>query len=623
MLQDIRANIQGTIAKIIIGLIVVSFSIFGIESLLFSGGGSSVAEVNGEEIDPYSLQQEVSLQQRRLLSILGDNADPSMLDEGMLRDQALQVLIQREVLTQSAHDLGLAVAESALGQIIAGMPQFQIDGRFSPDQYRSALASMGFTPAMFRGRLEEDLLLGQLRAGIAGSAFATGSELELSARIEGEGRDLRYITLPLDRYRDEAQPDDQQINAYYESNADRFMSPESLVLDYLELRLDDYREPIPEERLREEFALVRDQYEQAEEARVSHILFEGDDQERASRVAEVQGALAGGLSFAEAAEQFSDDIGSRAQGGDLGYTAGDTFPAEMEEAIRSLPVGEVSAPVETDAGTHLLLVTDRRAGTAVSFDAVRNELEARLQDADAAAALLRDVERLRDLAFNAADLARPAAELSLPREVQHSAPITREQADGLFANPRLLQAAFSPDVLEAGHNSEVIEIDGGHFVVLRVAERRAPAQQPLQAVRDTVVATLRDQQAREQARADALELLRKLRAGEAGVEELANQADLDWQVELGARRDSSRLPGTVRQRLFSLLVPQDAPVHDLVTDDENLYVLEFTRVTPGAVDRLSDAQRAALRERLAIEEGNLVQRLYEDAQRASARVRVY
>ena len=121
MLQDIRANIQGTVAKIIIGLIVVSFSIFGIESLLFSGGGGAVAEVNGEDIDPYDLQQELSLQQRQLLAMLGDSADPSLLDEGRLRDQALEVLIQRTLLTQAAEDLGLAVSENALGLIIGGM----------------------------------------------------------------------------------------------------------------------------------------------------------------------------------------------------------------------------------------------------------------------------------------------------------------------------------------------------------------------------------------------------------------------------------------------------------------------------------------------------------------------
>ena len=163
-----------------------------------------------------------------------------------------------------------------------------------------------------------------------------------------------------------------------------------------------------EARLREEFELVRDQYEQSSETRVSHILVEGSRESRQARIAEAQAALAGGMEFSAAAEQFSDDIGSAGNGGDLGYSDGETFPEAMEQAISELPLGEVSAPVETDAGTHLLLVTDRRAGTAVTLEDVRGELTVSLQDRDASAALLRDVELLRDLAFNAADLEQPA-----------------------------------------------------------------------------------------------------------------------------------------------------------------------------------------------------------------------
>lgn len=624
MLQDIRANIQGTIAKIIIGLIVISFSIFGIESLLFSGGSNAVAEVNGEEIGPYALQQEISLQQRQLLSMLGDDADPALLDENRLSEQALQVLIRRELLTQAARDLGLVVADAALGRIIGSMEQFQVDGSFSPDLYRSALANLGFTPAMFRQRLEQDLLAGQLRAALAGTDFATPGELALAARIIAEGRDLRYVTLPLARYRQAVALGADDVRAYYEANAARFRSEESVILEYIELSLDDYREPVSEEQLRREFELVRDQYEQARESRVSHILFEGDSGERAARVAEAQAALAEGLDFAAAAARFSDDVGSAGAGGDLGFTAGDTFPDPMEEAIAALPVGEVSDPVETRAGTHLLLVTDRREGTAVTLDDVRAELTASLQDSAASRALLHDVEQLRDLAFNAADLDQPAAELDAAPPVKRSGPVTRGQQEGLFADPRLLQAAFSPDVLEAGHNSEVIELDPGYFLVLRVDERRPPEQLPLAAVRERITATLREERAREAARAAAREFLAQLRAGEGSVETLANAAGLDWQVELGARRDSGRLPAVLRERLFALEAPRgDSPVRDIASGDDSLYVLELLRVTPGELAAMSDAERGALRRQLSAESGAVLQQAYETRLRSTADIRVY
>lgn len=622
MLQDIRASIQGAVAKIIIGLIVISFSIFGIESLLFSGGASAVAEVNGEEISPFALQQELSVQQRQLLAMMGDDADPALLDQARMNQRALEALIQREILRQAAGDLSLTVPDATIGDIIGSMDEFQLDGRFSRDMFRSALAGSGFTPALFRDRLAEDVQIAQLRSGIAGSDFGTRKELTLAARIALEGRDVRYISLPLADYRRDASVSDAQVQAHYDANGEAFQSEESLAIDYLELRLDDYRKPVQEARLREEFELVRGEYEQAAETRVSHILLEGDEPARQARLAEVQAALAEGLAFEAAAAEFSDDAGSAQSGGDLGYTAGDTFPPAMEEAISALAPGQRSGPVDTEAGTHLILVTDRREGSEASFDSVAADLQDRIQRREASAALLRDVELLRDLAFNAADLSEPAAELDI--EVSSANSVTRGQAEGLFAAPSLLSAAFSEDVLEAGHNSDVIELDPEHFVVLRVAQRRPPAPLDLDDVREQIVDLLRDQAAQQLAAQQAQNLLLSLEAG-TPVEDAANEAGLQWQVELGARRDSPRLPLAVRERLFELPAPApDAPRRAIVDSDRyTYYVVEFVRLAEGTLDDAAEAELTRLRTRVSGENGGLFQQQFETALRSRADVEVF
>lgn len=621
MLQDIRSNVQGTMAKIIIGLIVISFSIFGIESLLFSGGSNAAIEINGEEISPLVVQQEVSLLQRQLLSMLGENADPALLDQDMLSEEALQSIIRRTLLAQAAQDLRLSVSDEIIGNIIGSMEDFRVGGEFSVDLFRSRLASAGYTPAFFRQRLSEDILQSQLRSGLAGSAFVTQDELESASRVAAEGRDLRYLTLPLEDFRSNATIGEAEIGSYYEDNAAQFMSEEELRIEYLELQQDDYLEAVDEERVREEFELVRDEFELAGDSRVSHILFEGSADERATRLAEAQAAVESGKAFEDVAREMSDDIGSAAAGGDLGYTAGDTFPEPMEEAIAALDVGQTGS-VETDAGTHLLLVTDRRAGSAVEFADVRGELEQRLQDRDASAALLRDVERLRDLAFNAADLDGPAAELELT--VQEQTGVTRTTTSGLLAEPRLQQAAFAEDVLEAGHNSEVIELSPERFVALRVAERIAPQQQPLASVRGDIERTLRQEQALKDARQRAASMLQELEEGTATVEQLANSGGFEWQVELGARRDSTRLPEALRRRVFSLVAPgADGPVRDTVQGNDTLYLLELTRVTPGSIDGLSVADRQALRQRLASENASALLQQYEASLRARANIEVY
>lgn len=622
MLQDIRANAQGTVAKVIIGLIVISFSIFGIESLLFSGGSNGVAEVNGEEISPFALQQEVSVQQRRLLSILGDDADPALLDQAQLTQQALETLVDREIIKQAAKDMGLSTSDQALADIIGSMQQFQIDGQFSPDLFQGALASAGFTPALFRERLAEDIEIGQLRAGIAGSDFSTEAEIQLASSIALEGRDVRYISLPLLDFIASVELTDEAVEAYYDENTERFQSEESVVLEYLELGLDAYRKEVDEERLREEFELVRDEFELATEARVSHILVEGSDDDRAGRIAQAQTALSEGMSFADAAAAFSDDIGSAQDGGDLGYTAGDTFPEAMEEAIAVLAVGEQSGVVETEAGTHILLVTDRREGSSVSFEDVAAELGERIQSRDAAADLLVDVERLRDIAFNAADLDDPAETLNL--QVQTSEPISRSQREGLFSRPAVLQAAFSEDVLEAGHNSEVIELSPEQFVLLRVAERRPSALKPLTEVRSAIEVELRERLAKQAAAAQAMDLLAALDEGST-VEDAANAAGLQWQVELGARRDSRSLPAAVRERLFAMPAPAEGDsTKEIVDEDPDAtYLVELARVSSGDPGNLPVQERDLLRQRIAGETGGTLQQQFENSLRERAEIVVY
>jgi peptidyl-prolyl cis-trans isomerase D len=343
MLQDIRANSQGTIAKVIIGLIVISFSIFGIESLLFSGGSTAVAEVNGEEITPFALQQEISVQQRQLLSLLGDDADPALLDEAAMTQRALQTLIQREIIRQAAESMDMSTSDEALGQIIASMEQFQIDGRFSRDMFQSSLAAAGFTPALFRDRLAQDVQVGQLRAGVVASDFATPRELDIAARIAREARDVRYATLSVDSFRADVEVDEEAVAAYYEANRERYRSEESVDVDYVELDLDDYRQPVGEERLREEFELVRDEFEVPEEARVSHILVEEGDDEALGAAIE---ALESGTPF-ERSPGSTPSISAPPTPGATSATPPETrSPTPWKRPLHSWRRGNVRAPLQ-------------------------------------------------------------------------------------------------------------------------------------------------------------------------------------------------------------------------------------------------------------------------------------
>ena len=613
MLQDIRKSTQGTAAKVIIGLIVISFALFGIESILLGGGGGSMAEVNGEEISEFEVQQAINNQKRQLISMLGDNLDPAMLDDDRLRGQAVQTIVNRKLLTQSAAEMQLAVSEQEVGAVIGGMDQFYIDGQFSSEMYKSVLANAGFTPASFKQGLVEDLLLNQLRSGIAGSDFATASELATTARVTAELRDVRYLTLPLAAFRTDVQITEEEIVAYYDANQGEFLSEETVELDYIELHIDDFRQPVSEDQLIEEFELVKSDYEYQTENRVSHILFEqaDDESEEAllARVEAAQAALQEGRAFDEVATEMSDDIGSSAAGGDLGYSAGDAFPSEMEEAIAALSVDQVSEAVTTDAGIHLILLTDRREGKAITLDDIRMELQDKIQLSVARGEILLVVENLRDQVFNAADLAGPAQELGLT--VASSAPISRAGGEGVFANQSVVAAAFSEDVLELGHNSEVVEISSEHFVALRVRQRNEAQTQPLAQVRDGIAQALTEAAARDNAAAAAEAAVLAVRGGQS-VEAYALANDYEWQVELAANRRNAMLPRPVLQRVFQLPAPAEGTRVDYVaTASGDMLVFELSRVSAGDFAALPEREQSLLRGQLAAESGSLVQQEFQ------------
>ena len=191
MLQSMRQGAQSTAAKIIIGLIVLSFAAFGLETLLPGGSGSSIAEVNGEEISPVALQEAVTQQKRRLVSILGDDIDPSLLDDDRLQPRALESLIQRILLLQRAAGLSLVASESQIGEAITSIETFQLNGAFSVDAYKSVLANAGYTPERFRRAQAEDIVLTQLQTAISESEFTTSTEFAAAVDLLAEERDVR------------------------------------------------------------------------------------------------------------------------------------------------------------------------------------------------------------------------------------------------------------------------------------------------------------------------------------------------------------------------------------------------------------------------------------------------
>ena len=599
MLQDIRNSATGLVAKIIIGLIAISFALFGIESLTGGSTDPTVAEVNGEPIGEMALLRNLNQQKQRLLQAMGQNVDYSMIEDSRLRPAALENLIQRSLLTQAASQQQMAVAPEVVDRAIVSMPQFQVDGQFSEQLYLSALGSNGYRPAQFREVMAEEMVMNQLSNGLALTEFVTNAELSRMVAIANEQRSFRYITLPFAAVADQVEVSEEQINRYYQDNIDQFQRPEQVKLDYILLRQQDFYSPVSEDELRSVYQEELQELQLDTRRRAAHILLEINDQrdrEATQKLAqELRQQLLAGADFASLAAEYSDDIGSAEQGGDLGFSTGDAFPEAFEQALAALSVEQISEPVETEAGIHLITLTEIDQGSAPSFAERRDAIARDLQMARSRADFIALVEDLRDLSFNAATLDGPAEQLSL--QVGQSDWISRQHLDGLLADQRILSAAFSEEVLVDRNNSPVIELDESRFIVVRVAEYREQEALPLAQVRDTIVERVSLDLGSQLLSQQADKVQQQLQDG-ADMETLATESSLPWQVEIAASRGT---PSVDRQLLFQVFSMSSAELpafQQVGLANGDVLVVQLDKVSPGDISAISEVELDILRQQL-------------------------
>ncbi len=621
MMQSIRAGTQNTGFKLLIFMIILSFAGFGLEQVIFGSSGTSVAEVNGTEITPQELQVAIEGQKRQLMQIFGDNIDPEMLDDDRIRPRALEEMIERTVLLQAATDNAMVASSRAIGDIVGSIEAFKVDGAFNADQYKVVLANAGYSPERFRREQAQQIILSQLQQGVLASDFVTNTELAAAAVATAEERDVRYLIVPDELLRISAEVSQDSVREVYDRDPSKWTSEASVTADYIVVSRGDFLAPVDSEALEEQFQSVQEEYTVAEQTLIAHILLiKGDDEaieNYTRRIDDVASRIAAGENFAELAAEVSDDVGSAALGGELGFTDGTVFPEPMEEAISTLGIGEVSAGVETDAGTHFIRIQERVAGETPDYEQLKADLAKSMQEAEAEQTLLVTVDELRELSFNAADLQQPADALSMT--VAQSAPVSLSTGEGVFAESAVREALFSEEVYEAGNNSAILELSGNRFVVVRVAEKRAAEILPFSQVANTIRGGL-ENNARVAAELALLESVRSRSAGGERLEEIATAEDYEWRVELGARRIGSLLPAEVVTVAFAMQEGAQATLESTTLVNGDLAIVELAGVEQGQLENLSSGEQNAMAEQLTQLQGRLSMLEYRTALRDNAEI---
>jgi peptidyl-prolyl cis-trans isomerase D len=600
MLQKMREQARGVFGWIIIGAIILVMAIFGFGALnFFVASEPAVATVGDVEIRQSELLARVDRQRRQILASMGPDADASAIDEAALRERVLTGLIQRNLLLEGARDAGMGVPAPALDDVIVRTPEFRTDGRFDEDRFRIVLRSAGLTPVGYREALGEDLLVEQISSGVGDSAFVTDTELERMAALARQQRDVAWLAFDPSSYEDGIQVTEEEARSFHEDHSDRYRAPEQVSLRYLRLDRSELAagQEITEEQLQTAYTAEVEAFEGQEQRRASHILLAtGDERSEEDALAlaeELRQRIRDGEDFEALAEEYSDDPGSADKGGDLGFATRDTYVPPFEKALFALEQGELSEPVATDFGVHLIRLEGVRQAEPPSFARMRPMLEERLRDRAAGERFDELLVRLETLAYEAPDLQEPAEELGL--EIRETGPLTRSGGEGLFAEPEVVEAAFSRDLIEAGYNSPVLQPEEGVALVLGMAEHQEARPLAFEEVAEDVRGDLIAERAREAARSAADAAEAGLREG-ADASAVATESGRDWIRREGLERTDREAPAAVVNEAFRLPYPDrgERSVGSTRTAEDSFAVVTVTAVRSGDLAAMSEVERDQL-----------------------------
>ena len=577
MLTKIREKSQGTLAWVILTLICVPFALWGINNYLDGGGEKPVASVGDKDF----YQRDVN----KAYEQYSQNLQGVNIDEPTLKAQALQKLIKDEVLLQYVHTEGLVVTDNEARDFIKSLPYFQVDGKFSEKQYKSLLGSQRISSTEFVNRIKNALTMEQFQHSVMDSSFATQFDVESFFKIQNQQRDVDYIIVPVSPLNE--QPKSEEITAYYQQHQDLFQTPEQVSVEYVELSLDELSKKVvvTDDKLKAFYEEQKDQYTTPERRKISHILIAINDKTTEKQALEKALKAKQDLAskdFSVVAAEVSDDKLTAKKGGDLGLFNLGSMEKAFEDAASLLKLGEVSNPVKSAFGYHLIKVTELVPSSVKSFEIAKPEVAKAYQKSQAENAFYEAGEKLTEMSYEHPDSLQTVAD-GLSLVVQKSSLFTKDKGEGVATDEKIRNAAFSEEVLQ-GNNSAPIEQPSERLIVLRLLEHKTAAKKDIAEVKDEIAAEL----VKEKAQRLALEKAKKIQVSlEAGtsIQSVASENKVEIKSEKGLVRGKNKLPEYLSDAIFKAAKPiGDKPsVFLTVLPSGEQVVVSLSKVTTGTM----------------------------------------
>ena len=632
MLQKIRDKTTGWLAVAIVAILIVPFAFWGINYYFTGGTEPSIAKVNDADIKYNQFQRAYTNYRQQMQAMLG-NSVLAPADEELLKQRTLDMLIDSELLNQVAMKIRLTASDEQVRETIKSIDVFKGEDGFSKEFYQRAVSMLGMPPAVYEEQMRLDMMSEQLQSAVVESEFASRQAAEYAARLANQERDITYTIIPAEKYIDVVEVSDEQIEEFYKENTSLYIKPEEIRIAFVSLSLDKLAEDVfvDDENLLKYYETNKAEYDEDEQRQITQILLKveedstGEKKDAAKAEANIiLEKIRAGQMFADIAKEYAENREIDFSINEYGFLGKGILQPEVEEVVYSMQKDEISDAIESKLGFHIVELKGIKGGIMNTFEKSRAEVEKDYRRKQAEQRYFDLVDRIATASYEHPDTLEIAAE-ETELLIEESGLFSRSGSeDGLTANPKIVEAGFSEDVLIEGHNSDVLELSDTEVVVLRVLERVPSARLPLETVRDEIINEIKFTAASGQAYELGQQVLADLEAGK-DFNTISDERLIEWQETTAVKRNDVAVNRAVLRAAFRLgQLQHEKPVLGGISLGTGDYaVIAVVAVNDPAPETIKGVEIENTRKQLQVLQAESGWQQFLREMKSSAKIRVY
>ena len=553
LIQNIRNNLTGAAAKVIVGIIAVTFALFfGGNYVLFDNDANVIASVNSKKIDVFDLDLEMA----RVQTVLRQRFDDPdfSIEEETLRSLALNSLISDALILDFLEKNKVEVQELSAYKLLAQNEIFQEEGKFSLGKVNTFARQNGFLPGKYIQSISEDIALNFWRVGLGASSFLTSTELNQNIKLANQTRDITFTKINKKGIEENLKVTEEEVLKFYTENPSLFRSEEKAKISFLSISLEGLKknQSITEEEIKREYQAYLDSFDLVARRSASHLMInissERTKEQALGLAKQIKKKIDSGDDFIKLVEEFSEDEGTKNNGGSLGISDGSAFPVEFELALEELEEGQVSNPIVLEESVHLVKLTNFQAPVPDEYESRKEAIKQNLIDQAANAQYVDTLELAAELTFTSDSLDSLSQELNL--EIKTKDFFSRAEAETPFNDIELLNLIFNDRSIKEGNLSELIEIDNQHGIIFKLQDFQAEKIKDFERVKNEAQDLLTNKLTEEKIEELKTKLLTELETG-SSLEDVAKENQLKVDSYKSINRDSSLFTRSVLLEIFN------------------------------------------------------------------------